>query len=191
MGAGGARWLAVSTGWASVSDKPHNHVLCLSRVSPQACQEAHAAGRQHRRGCLRCVAPTNPLFTMRSCPSHTELSTPVIPCPRRSGAGVGPVGVQPLLPSRADVASQPPHARASGTLQGRRANTTDAATAVVGDGAPRSRYGKNENTHARLPLEPLPSKGSAGLASVSKRPAGLLHPWGAISCRKAAPLVTH
>jgi len=41
------------------------------------------------------------------------------------------------------------------------------------------------NTSGTLPA---PSRGSAGLAGVFTRPAGLPHPWGAISCRKAAPL---
>jgi hypothetical protein len=38
------------------------------------------------------------------------------------------------------------------------------------------------------PPRPAPSRGSTGLAGVSTRPAGLPHPWGATSCRKAAPL---
>jgi len=33
-----------------------------------------------------------------------------------------------------------------------------------------------------------PSRGSTGLADMSTRPAGLPHPWGATSCREAAPL---
>ena len=45
----------------------------------------------------------------------------------------------------------------------------------------------------RCPLVPCPapSRRRTGLAGVSTRPpAGLLHPWGATSCRKAAPLMT-
>ena len=37
-------------------------------------------------------------------------------------------------------------------------------------------------------LRPAPSRGSAGLAGVSTRPAGLSHPWGTTSCREAAAL---
>jgi len=39
-------------------------------------------------------------------------------------------------------------------------------------------------------VRPASSRGSTGLAGVFTRPAGLPHPWGAISCRKAAPLTT-
>jgi len=37
------------------------------------------------------------------------------------------------------------------------------------------------------PIRPAPSRGSTGLAGGFTRPAGLPHPWGATSCRKAAP----
>ena len=46
-------------------------------------------------------------------------------------------------------------------------------------------------THVNLTMSlsprSAPSRGSTGLAGVSTRPAGLPHPWGATSCRKAAP----
>jgi len=35
---------------------------------------------------------------------------------------------------------------------------------------------------------PAPSRGSTGLMGVSTRSAGMPQPWGATSCRKAAPL---
>ena len=43
----------------------------------------------------------------------------------------------------------------------------------------------------RAPPRPAPSRGSIGLAGMFTRPVGLPHPWGAISCRKEAPLTYH
>ena len=45
-----------------------------------------------------------------------------------------------------------------------------------------------QHTACTTILRPAPSMGSAGLAGVFTRPAGLPHPWGATSCRAAAPL---
>jgi hypothetical protein len=51
--------------------------------------------------------------------------------------------------------------------------------------------GVRETTLQQNTCGPSSLKGSTGLAGMPTRPAGLPHPWGATSCRKAAPLPSY